>query len=205
MCVLRDVLSWLPSLSSFHACKEKGRMRTHPGVRHPQLQGEILKDRWLRRPRQVFPQHLSFPWSQRGGGGGSLTPPHSVGRGSPHRLGDLQPQGWRSRQRQSPKERPLQPAPWLVCALLTPLFLPHSMLRHLLPSRSTPATHLLFPKIFLMCSMISLLLLVSTSTRTCSPESGNGKQRGQSAKDRAARSSASSRRGDGSAFSGEAL
>lgn len=156
-------------------------------------------------PGKCFHSTSASRGAEEVGGGGSLTPPHSGGRGSPHRLGDLQPQGWRSRQRQSPKERPLQPAPWLVCALLTPLFLPHSMLRHLLPSRSTPATHLLFPKIFLMCSMISLLLLVSTSTRTCSPESGNGKQRGQSAKDRAARSSASSRRGDGSAFSGEAL
>ncbi|KAI2528417.1 NR2C2 isoform 11, partial [Pan troglodytes] len=41
--------------------------------------------------------------------------------------------------------------------------------------RSNQTTHSFFPKIFLMCSMISLLLLVSTSTRTCSPESGNGK------------------------------
>lgn len=30
-------------------------------------------------------------------------------------------------------------------------------------------TYLLFPKIFLMCSVISLLVLSSTSTKTCSP------------------------------------
>lgn len=31
------------------------------------------------------------------------------------------------------------------------------------------ATYLLLPKIFLMCSVISLLVLSSTSTKTCSP------------------------------------
>lgn len=35
VCFLQNVLSWLPSLSSLHPCKEKGQILTHTGVRHP--------------------------------------------------------------------------------------------------------------------------------------------------------------------------
>lgn len=156
-----------------------------PGRDTQQLQAEIPKDRGGQsHPGQAFQQHLSFLQPQEGRT--SSSPLHSK-EGTAH-TGSVT-YGHLSVRSKARWNRLYSHALRLVsvaccqgvCPLNTPPNAPllSNSLGCLLPSKSIPATHSFFPKIFLMCSMISLLLLVSTSTRTCSPESGNRKQRGE--------------------------
>ena len=164
-CFLQDVL-FLASLPLLHPSVYKRWIPTRAEARYPPApKGDSQGENWPQLPRASAPPAPQLPVEPRRQGG--LCPhlaaeAHTWGAANPDRANSAA-------------------CAWVgVCPPDAP-FLPRSALRLLFPSRSAPSTHLLFPRIFLTCSMISLLLLVSTSTRTCSPESGNGKQRGQEA------------------------